>query len=212
MTKLRDDNYYKWSYEMRMNLQSRGLWKNCEYDSFESYVIEMKKKKQEVEIRMQQTINEKRIQNNQQAIKFDESKEDQVMMTTKEMMEWMNDDEKCVAIIGLCLSDRFIITIKQLSSAYQIWNKIKELSSTNNSAMKFSLKVQFYEAKMTEKESLVNYVDRIEQITEKLEEMGSNTEEKEICYKILSSIPEKYKPIVLTCFMIPENEIDIFLK
>ena len=44
MTKLRDDNYYKWSYEMRMNLQSRGLWKNCEYDSFESYVIEMKLK------------------------------------------------------------------------------------------------------------------------------------------------------------------------
>ncbi len=104
MTKLRDDNYYKWSYEMRMNLQSRGLWKNCENDSFESYVIEMKKK-QETEIRIQQSINEKRIQNNQQVIKFDESKEDQVMMTTKEMMEWMND-EKCVAIIGLCLSDR----------------------------------------------------------------------------------------------------------
>ena len=65
MTKLRDDNYYKWSYEMRMNLQSRGLWKNCEYDSFESYVIEMKKKKQETEIRIQQSINEFKTINKQ---------------------------------------------------------------------------------------------------------------------------------------------------
>ena len=194
---------------MRMILQSRGLWKNCEYEDFERYLVEMKKKKADTEKRLQRTINDRRRDNGQKEIKFDENKDDEVIVTTKEMMDWMNDDEKCVAMIGLSLSDRFITTIKQLTTAYEIWNKIKELASTNNSAMKLTLKCQFYEAKMTEKETLVNYVDRIEQIVEKLDEIGSKTEEKEVCYKILSSIPEKYKPIVLTCFMIPENDLTI---
>ncbi len=39
------------------------------------------------------------------------------------MMDWMNDDEKCVATIGLSLSDRYVSTIKQLTTAYSIWNR-----------------------------------------------------------------------------------------
>jgi hypothetical protein len=168
IVKLNDDNYFKWSYEMRMILQGRGLWKNCEHEDLERYIVETKKKKYELERKMTVKINERRRESGQKEIKFDENRDDEVMITTKEMMDWMNDDEKCVAMIGLSLSDRFIITIKQLTTAYEIWNRIKELASTNNSAMKLSLKIQFFDAKMTEKESLVNYVDRVEQIVEKL--------------------------------------------
>jgi len=37
ISKLRDDNGYKWSYEMKMLLGSKDLWKNCEYRSEEEY-------------------------------------------------------------------------------------------------------------------------------------------------------------------------------
>src|SRR5689334_17775977 len=74
-------------------------------------------------------------------------------------------------------------------------------------ALKLTLKCQFYEIKMIEKESLVNYVDRVMNIIDKLNDLGCKTEEKEICYKILSSIPEKYKPITLTCLMLPEEKL-----
>jgi len=88
----------------------------------------------------------------------------------------------------------------------------KEFVGLNNS-MKLSLKCQFYEAKMNEKGQLLKYVDRITNITDRLDDIGCYTEEKEICFKILSSIPENYRPITLSCLMIPEDKLSVrFIK
>ena len=80
---------------------------------------------------------------------------------------------------------------------------------SSNNAIKLNLKSHFYEARMTDKETLVNYIDRITNITDRLLEIGAETEEKEICYKILSSIPERYKPITLSCLMLPEDKLKV---
>ena len=40
-TKLNDFNGYKWTYEIKMILQSKDLWKNCEYEDLTQYMIEM---------------------------------------------------------------------------------------------------------------------------------------------------------------------------
>ncbi len=97
--------------------------------------------------------------------------------------------------------------IRESTTAHQAWQNInQELASSNNSIM-LTLKCQFYEARMTEKETLVNYVDRVMMIIERLNDIGCKTEEKEICYKILSSIPERYKPITLSCLMLPPEKL-----
>jgi len=38
ISKLKDDNGYKWSYEMKMFLGSKDLWKNCEFKGLEEYL------------------------------------------------------------------------------------------------------------------------------------------------------------------------------
>jgi hypothetical protein len=107
----------------------------------------------------------------------------------------------------MCVSERFIPIIRESTTAYQAWQKIEEeLAGSNNSTM-LTLKCQFYEARMSEKENLVNYVDRVMMIVERLSDIGCKTEEKEICYKILSSIPERYKPITLSCLMLPPEKL-----
>ncbi len=177
--KLTDDNGYKWSYEMKMMLGSKDLWKNCEFRSIEEYLRALD----------------------------DEDKNEKKGASLSERREWKKDDMKCLSIIGLCVSERFIPIIREATTAYQAWLEIeRELAGSNNSTM-LTLKCQFYEARMTEKETLVNYVDRVMSIIGRLNDIGCKTEEREICYKILSSIPERYKPITLSCLMLPPEKL-----
>ena len=74
ISKLKDDNGYKWSYDMKMILGSKDLRKNCEFRSIEEYLVsldgDMKGKNEKKEI----SISERR--------------------------EWKKDDAKCLSIIS----------------------------------------------------------------------------------------------------------------
>ena len=189
ISKLKDENGYKWSYEMKMILGSKDLWKNCEFKGLEEYLRSLDDDDDENEKKEVRRKNEKK----------------EISIT--ERREWKKDDSKCLSIIGMSVGERFIPIIRESTTAHQAWQKIEvELAGSNNSTM-LTLKCQFYEARMTEKETLVNYVDRVMMIIERLNDIGCKTEEKEICYKILSSIPEKYKPITLSCLMLPPEKL-----
>ena len=41
IAKLNDNNSYKWTYEIRMLLQSKDLWKNCENENLIQYSKKM---------------------------------------------------------------------------------------------------------------------------------------------------------------------------
>ncbi len=183
ITKLSDNNYHKWSYDIRLVLQTKGLWKNVEHESLNDYVRDMNDGV--------------------------EDEDDKVKMTGKDRVEWKENNEKCSAIIGLSVSDRYTQTIKDSTTPNEIWVKLKALCTTTDRSLKFSLQSQFFEAKMNEKETLINYVDRVVGIVEKLKEIGSTIEEEIICFKILYSLQERYRPIIMTCMMIPENEFKV---
>ncbi len=183
ISKLSDSNYHKWSYDIKLVLQTKGLWKNVENATLADYVDEMN-----------DGVSEE---------------EDKVKMTGKDRVEWKENNEKCMAIIGLSVSDRYTQTIKESTTPKEIWVKLKALCTTTDRSLKFSLQSQFFEAKMNEKETLINYVDRVVGIVEKLKEIGSEIEEEIICFKILYSLQERYRPIIMTCMMIPENEFKV---
>ena len=188
-TKLNDTNHYKWTYDITMLLKSQDLWKNVNYENIDEYYRMMRR-----------SIGDD-----------EEKKEDdkKSMIDFKERLKWERDDAKCLAVIGMSVGERFIPIIRECNTAKEAWEAIQtEIAGASNS-QKLTLKCQFYDARMSEKESLVMYLDRISGIIDKLREIGCKTDESEVCYKILSSIPEKYKAIQLTCLMLPEEQLKI---
>src|SRR6185437_14669294 len=207
ISKLNDNNSYKWSYEIKMLLQSKDLLKNIEYESLIEFTA--KTLGNDLSESQKQIINEKGNNDNDRRLELIEKLEKKLEISKKDKMEWVRDDSRCVAIIGLSVSERYIPLIKESKNAFELWTKIKNELSTINNGQKLMLKCQFYDAKMTEKETLIQYLDKVVSICSKLEEIGCKTDESEICYKILSSIPEKYKAIKLTMLMMPEEDLRV---
>lgn len=208
ITKLKDDNYFKWNYEVEMFLRSKGLWKNLQFKSLREYYFS---KGLEVP----------------EEIKTEAKEEKEILKTTevssttklvdkdffRAQILWDEDDSKCIALIGLCVSERYYQIIKSYTTAYGIWEALKSEFKGFNNANKLQLKCQFYEARMIDKESLSKYVERVTLIVDKLADVGCFTDEHEVCYKILSSIPDTYRPIVLACLMVQEDKLTIsFLR
>src|ERR1044071_2621803 len=104
--KLKDDNYYRWSYDIQMTLKSKNLWKNCEYESIGEYRRSMMDKS---------------------------GKDEKEIITNQERMKWLEDDDKCIAIIGKNVSERFIPIIKNARTAHHAWvNITQEFAGYNN--------------------------------------------------------------------------------
>ena len=182
ISKLGDDNYFKWSYEMEMYLKVKDLWKNCIYATVEEY------------------------ENRTVSVKIEsESMTTTTTTTTKsglsreKIEKYLDDDSKCLALIGLHVSEKYYGKIKQAKNAKEAWDSLKEESGATNMYYILSLKFQFHTCSFGEKETLLKFVDKVTMICDKLRELGVDTEENEVCYKILSHLPDQYKSIALTC-------------
>jgi hypothetical protein len=115
------------------------------------------------------------------------------------IIKFREDNERCLAFIGLSVTEKYYGTVKSSTSAKEVWNKLKEETGATNLHYVLSLKFQFYTCTMEEKETLTKFVDKVVMIVDKLKELGFNTEEREVCFKILSHLPERYKTVSLTC-------------
>ncbi len=190
-TKLNDSNHYKWTYDITMLLKSQDLWKNVIHKNIDEYYRMMRRS-------IEGDVEEKEEEND---------RKDKINF--KERLKWERDDEKCLAVIGMSVGERFIPIIRECKTANEAWEAIQREIAGASFSQKLTLKCQFYDARMSEKESLVMYLDRINGIVDKLREIGCKTDESEVCYKILSSISEKYKSIQLSCMMLPEDQLKI---
>jgi hypothetical protein len=211
-------------YDIEMFLKSKGCWKMVEYKSYDDYVINTigativkietelasEAKDEVVDLLASASTNVKPVKpsmiaNKKRVIEIvgDESK------YFNKLEEWNDGDVRALSIIGLNVGNRFQKFIRIATTAHQLWQLLLNEFGSYNCNNLLDLKCKFYEAKMSEKESLLNYVDRINDIIEKLEAIGCVTDDSEVCYKVLSSLPEKYKPLKLTCLMIPRDQLNI---
>src|SRR6185503_14729726 len=109
------------------------------------------------------------------------------------------NDQKAHALIGLNIEQKFYHVVKYTTYSHEAWRALKKEFTTAVNGLKLMLKCQFYDARMTDKETLLKYLDHVVGITEKLYDLGTKTKETETCYKVLSSIPDTYKPITMAC-------------
>ena len=129
------------------------------------------------------------------------------MEIMKKKFQWKSDDEKCLALLGMHVPQNFYSHITGCTTAYDAWEALRKVFYETSNATKLVLKCQFYDSRMHENETLLKYLDRVLGITNRLQEMGCATQDNEICYKILSSVTEKYKPLTMSCMMLPEDSL-----
>ncbi len=105
ISKLKDDNGYKWSYDLKMFLGSKDLWKNCEFKGLEEYLRSLDDEDEDEE-------NEKKEKKEKKG--KNEKKEISIIVRR----EWKKDDAKCLSIIGMSVGERFIPTIREATTAH----------------------------------------------------------------------------------------------
>ena len=173
LTKLSDDNYSTWSYEMELLLKSKGLWKHTqtEWVKGEKDTLEGKAKQPD------------------------------------SLDQWEENDDRASALIGLNVSQKFYPVLKGKKSCFQIWNALLAEFTEILNGVKLMLKCQFYKARMQDGETLLKYLDCVLLIVDRLADLGCPTSNSETCYKILSSIPEVYKPITMSCMQMEEKDL-----
>src|SRR5436305_872382 len=104
IAKLNDENYYTWSYDVEMLLSSKGLWEHCLSPT------ERQQQRQQYEELLRPTSI---LRSN-----FDEN--EQLRFTEPERIDakWIEDDKKCMAIIGMNIETKFISIIRRSRLAY----------------------------------------------------------------------------------------------
>jgi hypothetical protein len=121
--------------------------------------------------------------------------------------------QECIALIGMHVDAKFIPIVKNQKLAHQVWSELKKAFTLQSGAVILNLKTQFYKCHLEAEESLSAYLDRVLLITEKLRGLGCETAETEICFKILSSLSEKYRSMTMAIMVLPIEKLTIsFLR
>ena len=120
-------------------------------------------------------------------------------LTREKIEKFVDDDERCLALIALHVNEKYYGKVRQAKTAKEAWDLLRQESGATNMYYILSLKFQFHTCTFGEKETLLKFVDKVTMICDKLRELGVDTDEKEVCYKILSHLPDQYKSIALTC-------------
>ena len=130
-----------------------------------------------------------------------------------EVIKWISDDSKAIAIIGLNVSQKYFSTIKNCSSCKEVWISLKKHFAETSNSQILLLKCQFYESRMQNNESLSKYLERIIEIDDKLKNLGVETNEREVCFKVLSSVREEFNAITMMCMQLQLEKLTIsFLR
>ena len=99
-TKLNDSNHYKWTYDITMLLKSQDLWKKVIHKNIdENYRMMRRSSESDVEKKEEEEDYERK-----EKIDF------------KERLKWERDDEKCLAVIGMSVGERFIPIIRECNT------------------------------------------------------------------------------------------------
>jgi transposase InsO family protein len=205
--KLSDDNWQDWQFNITMLLKSKGLWKHTQVDLPFEQALLLKKEEATKRSDMSTTTTPHRKREKSENINS------QLIEKAIKDGNWEEDDEKALALIGLSISSKFYSKIGEATTCFQAWHKLKKYFTQVSTGNIMLLKCQFYEARMAPNDSLLGYLDQVVRISERLKGLGSITDEKEICYKVLGSIPKEYNPITMACMLLPQEQLTLsFLR
>jgi len=128
-------------------------------------------------------------------------------------VDYEEGDSKARGTIALCVEQKFYDVIRKKESAREVWMALKDYFVETKTATKIQLKAKFYTMIMGDKENLVQYVDRVKEVWEKLKALGDPTLEVEVVYKVICTTTKRYEGVMMAALQLPEEKLTInFVK
>ena len=119
---------------------------------------------------------------------------------------WHKNDAKAKAIIGLTLSDEHLEHVRELESAVEMWEAIKNLFQRKTLLNRLTARRRFYSVKMLSNEKVIVYISRVRQLASDLKAMDVLVSDQEIAMTVLSGLPSKYEHLIVAIDTVADDE------
>ena len=126
-----------------------------------------------------------------------------------EIPAWTKKDRKPQAIIGLNLSNDLLENVRDVTSAKDMWTSIKNVFERHTLLNKLAARKKFYTASMSPDESVLQFYNRIRQLSATLKSMNVETSESEMAMALLNGLPEEYNALISALDAIDEDETEL---
>lgn len=109
---------------------------------------------------------------------------------------FLKKDKQARAIINLSIDDSQIGYIRNETTSYSTWQKLKSIHERSNLSSKLYLLRKLYSMKMPEHGNMISHITHMIDLVEKLKAIGENIPEQHVAALLLVSIPESYNNLI----------------
>lgn len=109
---------------------------------------------------------------------------------------WKKKDKKAQALIGLSLSDELLENVREVTTAKEMWLKIRDVFERHTLLNKLSARRKFYTATKQDSETILQFANRIGYLASTLKSMGITVDQCEMAMALLNGLPEEYDPLI----------------
>ena len=129
----------------------------------------------------------------------------------KEISTWMSKDQKAFSNLILSVDDSQLQLIKKCTTSKSAWNELKSYHQKSTLSNKVSLLKQACKMQLREGDDMGNHIFKMEEIFDKLANLGKNLEEDLRVAIILSSLPESYNTLITALEARDEKDLTMAL-
>ncbi|OXA44556.1 Copia protein [Folsomia candida] len=114
-----------------------------------------------------------------------------------EIKKWDKEDAMARSCIIPLLDDRQINHVSNLSTAQEIWQKLKKVHDDTSALNKDQTLTRFFSYKINDDQSPVEGLEEIEKLANALRSLGSPQDSASIIARVLTALPSKYQSFKL---------------
>lgn len=229
---LKDGNWIEFSTAIKVHFQVNNIWKAVQYASLQEYLTQKfssflppllsdesstvlatntssKTKQTRPPKEKEPESDETVVEPSKKATGTEKSRSkfsvDSTSIKMSDLSDWDAANNKAFGKLMARLPVRLQEEFSKHTNAHYLWLSLESRFHTNLEVFKENLIVEYHAIKMQEQESLVQYLDRVSELTRKLELHKEPQSEKSICLKVIGTILPKYDPIRQTYLTLPSE-------
>ena len=114
-----------------------------------------------------------------------------------EHKQWLRNENKAKAIIGLSLSDEHLEHVRDCETAMDMWETIPNVFERHALLNKLAARRHFYTVTMKSNEKVLAYINRVIQLAGRLKSMKVEIDDKEIAMAVLNGLPARFESLIV---------------
>ena len=205
---LDDLNYFEWTEEFVVFAKTQGIHNQLLFPSFDRYFRTLPKSELEKEYDSE-IVDANGDEEKIKGVKESWKRERRRFISDKDdlIKKWKEDDVTTKGYIEKYINKSLKLEIRDLETAYEMWERLKELGKKNRGAQEYYLFSYFLNLSFSEKMLLSEFVNQHQEIYLKL--IGTRCEQTQfcVCMKLLSKLPLEHKELVKS--MTQEKDLNL---